>query len=63
MMRATTSKMTDRIVANTGSFRDPVNKVYELKPESQGGEVHILRGLSKDALAIFEREIFYLSPR
>ena len=39
--------MTSKIEANAGSFRDPVNRVYEV--ETKSGK-RILRGLSSDAL-------------
>lgn len=41
--------------ANAGSFRDPVNRVYEVMPESIDGKARILRGLSKDALAVYQQ--------
>ncbi len=40
---------------NAGSFRDPVNQVYEITPKSGGKNTRILRGLSKDALAIYRQ--------
>ncbi|HIG41518.1 MAG TPA: class I SAM-dependent methyltransferase [Gammaproteobacteria bacterium] len=47
--------MKTRIEANTGSFRDPVNRVYEVTPMVSGGKTRILRGLNKDALAIYQQ--------
>ena len=47
--------MESRLIANAGSFRDPVNRVYEVMPKSRGGKVRILRGLSVDALAIYKQ--------
>jgi len=41
--------MKDQIEPNTGSFRDPVNKVYEVKTKEDGDDIRILRGLSADA--------------
>ena len=41
--------------ANAGSFRDPVNRVYELNPAHSDGTVRILRGLDANALANYER--------
>ncbi len=43
--------MASRIEANTGSFRDPVNRVYELESKSSK---RILRGLSQDALGVYK---------
>jgi len=42
--------MTSKLEANLGSFRDPVNRVYEL--DTKSGK-RILRGLSADALEIY----------
>lgn len=45
-----------RLVVNNGSFRDPVNRVYELLPERSNNIYgRILRGLSKEALENYER--------
>jgi len=41
--------------ANAGSFRDPANRVYEVAPESSGEKARILRGLSEDALTIYQQ--------
>jgi len=43
-----------RLEINSGSFRDPVNQVYELSPKTSDGKIRILRGLSEDALAIYQ---------
>jgi len=40
---------------NPGSFRDPANQVYEIKPKSRGGKVRILRGLNKDVFDIYQQ--------
>lgn len=55
IIRSKNNNMIDRLVANTGSFRDPANKVYELNLESRSGEYRILRGLSEGALSIYKR--------
>lgn len=47
--------MDVRLEANAGSFRDPVNRVYEVAPKTNGDKARILRGLSKDALGIYQR--------
>ena len=47
--------MKTGLEANTGSFRDPVNRVYEVTPKSSNEKIRILRGLSKDALAIYQK--------
>jgi len=49
------SKTRARIEVNSGSFRDPVNQVYELRPKSGNGKLRIFRGLSESALAIYHQ--------
>ena len=49
------NKMKTGLEANTGSFRDPVNRVYEVTPKSSNEKIRILRGLNKDALAIYQK--------
>ena len=56
------SEAKPRLEANTGSFRDPENRVYQIRSKHGNGEIRILRGLSKDALTIYQRlteESFY----
>ncbi len=50
------------IAANPGSFRDPVNRVYEVKSESAQGNLRILRGLNKQAFQHYQtlsKEVFF----
>ena len=47
--------MEPRLGANSGSFRDPANRVYEIKPKSPGDKARILRGLSEDALEVYQQ--------
>ncbi|MEJ2621828.1 MAG: class I SAM-dependent methyltransferase [Candidatus Thiodiazotropha sp.] len=49
------NKMEIRVEANTGSFRDPVNQVYEVKPKPGSEKVRILRGLSNEALSNYKQ--------
>lgn len=54
--------MTSEITANSGSFRDPENRVYEINSEGHDNRLRILRGISGDALGIFKmlcEEDFY----
>ena len=44
------SKMTTSIDDNSGSFRDPANRVYELKHNSNNKIVRILRGVNQQTL-------------
>lgn len=44
--------MNMHMMANTGSFRDPVNRVYEFGPKDAANR--ILRGVDKDALKAFQ---------
>jgi len=46
--------MATKIEANSGSFRDPANRVYEIASKSKADQPRILRGLSKDALVIYQ---------
>lgn len=41
--------------ANSGSFRDPANRVYEIDSKYSGGKMRILRGVSEDALTIYKQ--------
>ena len=48
--------------ANRGSFRDPVNRVYEVEASSANGKPRILRGVTAEALANYqqlESQAFY----
>jgi len=50
------------LLSDPGSFRDPLNRVYEARPVAAAGRVRILRGLRGDALEIHQRlakESFY----
>jgi 2-polyprenyl-3-methyl-5-hydroxy-6-metoxy-1,4-benzoquinol methylase len=47
--------MGSKLELNAGSFRDPVNQIYEVMPKVNGGKVRILRGLSGDALTIYQQ--------
>ncbi len=47
--------MKSKLEANTGSFRDPVNQVYEVMPGASEERVRILRGINIDALTIFQQ--------
>ena len=49
-----TSKTSTGPVANTGSFRDPANRVYELDSQDMAGPTRILRGVNKDTLDIYQ---------
>ena len=54
--------MTSEYAANSGSFRDPDNRVYEFSSKSEDSQIRILRGLSEGALTIYQRlldEKFY----
>lgn len=54
--------MEARLDVNRGSFRDPVNQVYEVQSKPNGEKDRILRGLSGDALRIYQRlsgEVFF----
>ncbi len=54
--------MKRRLEANSGSFRDPVNRVYEVPSIVSGAKTRILRGLSRDGLAVYKKlseEDFY----
>ena len=42
------------IVANAGSFRDPVNRVYEVSPPDGKSRKRILRGVNQDALEAYQ---------
>jgi len=56
------NKVKPKLEANTGSFRDPANRVYETKSKHGDGKTRILRGLTKDTLAIYQQlseEDFY----
>jgi hypothetical protein len=44
-----------RVQPNTGSFRDPVNRVYEVHRASDSEANRILRGVNGDALAVYRR--------
>lgn len=46
--------MDSGLKANTGSFRDPHNRVYEVKSKASGQKVRILRGLSSEALENYQ---------
>ena len=48
--------------ANSGSFRDPANRVYEFFAETADSHIRILRGLDEDSFATYQRlseEPFY----
>ncbi len=47
--------MEVRLEAISGSFRDPVNQVYQTPPGSTDGKSRILRGLSASALEDYQR--------
>jgi 2-polyprenyl-3-methyl-5-hydroxy-6-metoxy-1,4-benzoquinol methylase len=47
--------MDSRLGANSGSFRDPANQVYEVQPKNRNGKLRILRGISDDALKIYQQ--------
>lgn len=54
--------MTTEYAANSGSFRDPDNRVYEFSSKSEDSQIRILRGLSEAALTTYQRlldEKFY----
>ena len=44
-----------RLKANSGSFRDPVNRVYEIEAANGESRPRILRGLSAEALSNFQQ--------
>jgi len=47
--------MDTKLKANAGSFRDPTNQVYEVKPGAANGRSRILRGLNEDALKTYRQ--------
>lgn len=48
-IRMQTIDMATEIVANSGSFRDPVNRVYQVA-DSETGTIRILRGITRATL-------------
>jgi len=55
MTKMTTDSRVAWIQPDSGSFRDPVNRVYEVRSESEEGPNRILRGLDEQALAIHRK--------
>jgi SAM-dependent methyltransferase len=56
------NRVEDKLKINPGSFRDPVNQIYEILPRPGSKKLRILRGLSKNALEIYQqlsKENFY----
>jgi len=47
--------MTDHVTADAGSFRDPANRVYDVKKHNDESGRRILRGMDKESLDNFQR--------